>query len=337
MGVVSVSRTRIKPHPWLWTPERVAPEWREVAERCLWASLPAFPCNATKSDAVSRCLVTGDVPVRLRADADGGLPPIVHGQYGAMMLQDGSPINEGFLYSGPANALLVAHMGASPFEPCTFEAVFSEDNTTHGKGLLGWGPLGMNRGLGGVFNFIVYTSGSYGYSGGTLPTGWVMVHGVYSGGLTVTLYANGKRYAPSTGTGTTSGPGTGIMFGGGSDFNNSLPGKILFGAIYNRAFSQADVTRRNADWFGPFRPAVRRVAKAPSALTLTQSRYRWRLDDGDEDGATWAEAENGQEAIAVGEVRRLRAQVAATGDPASGAYKLQVREQGGTWSDVTPE
>jgi len=118
-------------------------------------------------------------------------------------------------------------------------------------------------------------------------------------------------------------------------------GDFLFAAVlFGHTITDAQVRQLNADWFGPFRQARRLWQLAPlsTAVVLTQSRFRWRNDDGSESGATWAEAEGDDETITPGGVRRLRMQVAATGNPASGVYKLQVRKQGAAaWTDVTVE
>lgn len=68
---------------------------------------------------------------------------------------------------------------------------------------------------------------------------------------------------------------------------------------------------------------------------ITQSRYRWRNDDGSESSATWAAAENAALTAPTLTPRRLRVQLDATGDPASKRFKLQYRKVGdGTWRDI---
>ena len=70
------------------------------------------------------------------------------------------------------------------------------------------------------------------------------------------------------------------------------------------------------------------------AAALAQSRFRWRLDDGSESGASWDGAENAALTAAPG-TRRLRAQVAATGDPVSSTFRLEYRKVGDTdWIPV---
>jgi hypothetical protein len=96
-------------------------------------------------------------------------------------------------------------------------------------------------------------------------------------------------------------------------------------------------TTWNSD-FGANRVALGSVAfKAiATAPILTQSRYRWRNDDGSETGATWAAAENTAITLAQNTPRRLRVQVQSTNDKPSASYKLQYRKVGDPgWDDVT--
>lgn len=75
------------------------------------------------------------------------------------------------------------------------------------------------------------------------------------------------------------------------------------------------------------------IAAAPA--TLTQARSRFRADDGSETTATWAAAEDADISVAALTAKRLRVQVAATGDPSAKSFKLQYRKVGdGTWRDI---
>lgn len=72
-----------------------------------------------------------------------------------------------------------------------------------------------------------------------------------------------------------------------------------------------------------------------TAAALTQSRFRFRNDDGSETTATWAAAEDADISVAALTAKRLRVQVAATGDPSAKSFKLQYRKVGdGTWRDI---
>lgn len=84
------------------------------------------------------------------------------------------------------------------------------------------------------------------------------------------------------------------------------------------------------------RRAGRGVAVAPiTVATLTQSRFRFRNDDGSETTATWAAVEDADISVAALTAKRLRVQVAATGDPSAKSFKLQYRKVGdGTWRDI---
>jgi hypothetical protein len=66
-------------------------------------------------------------------------------------------------------------------------------------------------------------------------------------------------------------------------------------------------------------------AEDPSGTSVT--RTRWRNDDGDEETATWREAEDTPTQAQVGETVRLRAQIQAVGDVGEVAAELRWREK----------
>ena len=71
-------------------------------------------------------------------------------------------------------------------------------------------------------------------------------------------------------------------------------------------------------------------------IPITQLRFRWRMDDGNEDGATWAQAESANITVPAGDVRRLRFLVDTSGDTASVTYQLEMKEANdATWRVVT--
>ena len=85
----------------------------------------------------------------------------------------------------------------------------------------------------------------------------------------------------------------------------------------------------------------RRVFLAASLLAaggLVQEGFRFRLDDGDEAGATWADGQDVSISAALGQTRRLRFVVDAdTFDPAAEQYQLECRKQGASdeaWARV---
>jgi hypothetical protein len=67
----------------------------------------------------------------------------------------------------------------------------------------------------------------------------------------------------------------------------------------------------------------------PPTITLEQEGYRWRADDGDEVGASYAAAQDTTISVAFSVNRRLRTIVNATNNPPSNRYLLQYRKQGG--------
>lgn len=78
---------------------------------------------------------------------------------------------------------------------------------------------------------------------------------------------------------------------------------------------------------------------APSGAPpgMTQTRYRWRNDDGSESGASWAAEESTELARAAGITSRLRVQVDASGDPPAQSLRLQYRKLGDSqWFEVSP-
>ncbi len=72
----------------------------------------------------------------------------------------------------------------------------------------------------------------------------------------------------------------------------------------------------------------------PDTATIEQEGFRWRNDDGDEDGATWAAAQDTDISAPVSENRRLRVLLNATDDPGSTQFQLEYRLSGGTFSKV---
>jgi uncharacterized protein YhfF len=69
-------------------------------------------------------------------------------------------------------------------------------------------------------------------------------------------------------------------------------------------------------------------------VTLTQTAYRFRYDNGDEDEATWIENENDPASIPVLTNFRLRVQIDASGDPDPSDFQLEYRPVGGDWAKV---
>lgn len=118
-----------------------------------------------------------------------------------------------------------------------------------------------------------------------------------------------------------------------SDFHLSAPSAQALGTTGMRWGDENAMGKAVWD-----RVLTRRRTYSFPRTVVTQTRFRFRNDDGTEVTATWAEAEGADETIAPGGVRRLRLQVKADGDEASSSYKIQVRKQGTTpYKDVTVE
>lgn len=70
-----------------------------------------------------------------------------------------------------------------------------------------------------------------------------------------------------------------------------------------------------------------------AALSFEQEGFRWRYDDGDEDGATFSAAQDEHSAAAIGIKKRLRTIVNVTGTPSTEEFELQYRRVGSPSED----
>lgn len=78
------------------------------------------------------------------------------------------------------------------------------------------------------------------------------------------------------------------------------------------------------------------VPSAAAGVTFEQEGFRWRYDDGDEDGATFSAAQDEPSAASIGITKRLRLLVDVTGNPGSPAaeqFQLQYRRTGSPTED----
>lgn len=69
---------------------------------------------------------------------------------------------------------------------------------------------------------------------------------------------------------------------------------------------------------------------------FTQEGFRWRYDDGDEDGATFSAAQDEPSAASIGITKRLRVIVDVSGNPGSPSaeeFELQYRRTGSPTED----
>jgi hypothetical protein len=71
--------------------------------------------------------------------------------------------------------------------------------------------------------------------------------------------------------------------------------------------------------------------------TLNQEGFRFRNDDGDEDAASWKEAQDTNLTAPKSVNTRLRTILDATGDPATAQYQLEYRRSGQLWRKVEAE
>lgn len=87
----------------------------------------------------------------------------------------------------------------------------------------------------------------------------------------------------------------------------------------------------------PGGPFVNETSQS-SSVTFTQEGFRWRYDDGDEDGATYSAAQDEPSAASIGLTKRLRVLIDVSGNPGSPAaeqFELQYRRAGSPTEDWT--
>lgn len=179
------------------------------------------------------------------------------------------------------------------------------------------------------------------YSGGVSPS----VDVVGSGGQ-ADAAAIGSQTAPSV---TTVADNDLVAFSYGN-FSGSNPASMsgfatnlrtVFGGV-----TGADATKTPAGATGTSNPsgvgsqdyAAIHIAFAigtSSTPVLEQEGFRFRNDDGSETTATWRQAQDTNDSVAVSTTLRLRLLLNATNNPDAGHYKLQYRKSGDdTWMDV---
>jgi len=71
--------------------------------------------------------------------------------------------------------------------------------------------------------------------------------------------------------------------------------------------------------------------------TIEQEGFRWRDDDGDEDGATWLQSQDAHITRAKETITRLRVLLNATNDPGAKQFQLEyrVKDSGDPWTKIT--
>ena len=126
--------------------------------------------------------------------------------------------------------------------------------------------------------------------------------------------------------------GSAALASGNAAVSTTTPSVGVSGLSPSTLYSYA-IVQNNAN--GDSNLVTGTFTTAAASFSLEQSRYRFRNDDGSETTATWAAAEDTPISLATNTPVRLRVEIAATGDPASKAYKLQYRKVGdSTWRDI---
>lgn len=101
--------------------------------------------------------------------------------------------------------------------------------------------------------------------------------------------------------------------------------------LYERTPQQTWATQFPVRMAYPGRRRIYVPSAAAVGATLDQEGFRWRYDDGDEDGATFSAAQDEPSAASIGITKRLRVIVDVTGNPGSPAaeqFQLQYRRTG---------
>lgn len=149
------------------------------------------------------------------------------------------------------------------------------------------------------------------------------------------VWQNGE---PGTST-TTAGagfPGTYAELCFLTGIRNGFLGLVDYFFLYNRVLNDQEIKQLYAEPFGMFVPPVFRRHFTPGFPTYDQYGYRWRDDDGDEDGASWLASQDTPISRSADVTTRLRIGTDSdVADPPSQALKLQWRKAGDTdWHDV---
>lgn len=171
--------------------------------------------------------------------------------------------------------------------------------------------------------------------GGILAAGrHVLVH--TRDGTTHRLYRNAvlRNSISSANTDTTTNAvcAGNILTSGGS-FSPGPVANIPLVARFKRCLSAEEVIEISHRPWQIFAPLRRRLYffGAAAATSYDQEGFRWRYDDGDEDGATFSAAQDEPSAASIGITKRLRVLVDVTGNPGSPAaeqFQLQYRRTG---------
>jgi hypothetical protein len=118
----------------------------------------------------------------------------------------------------------------------------------------------------------------------------------------------------------------------GNTRTDMVDATIVFNTTnFEIAYNLVNPTARKGWW----------VTLAGQALTYTQEAYRWRYDDGDEDGATFSTYQDESGSASIGTTKRLRVIVNVAGNPGSPSakqFELQYRKAGSPtdeWKKVT--
>jgi len=185
----------------------------------------------------------------------------------------------------------------------------------------------------------VVTAGAISFAGADQTTPLQNeVKGSQGGGsaLTVTITSSSGNMAVLF---AGSGSAAGTLGGTGSptervrqDFDGSAYMNNIVGVTAPGAASVQITYTDISDWYTWIGADVK-----ANVVILDQEGFRFRNDDGDEDAATWKEAQDTNLTAAKSVNTRLRVILDATGDPATTQYQLEYRRSGQLWRKVEAE
>lgn len=315
-----------------------------------WNRQPTAPCGVNKHSELARGLthlISGagwsavpEYPVRVTGAAHtikpirGGLG-FVHQALGSGFYcdADAAQINA-------ARSWTMAIVGEIPADVSS-TATFAYHSTVAAN-TGSWDRTIQAGYSGGYF----YTSGFL-YSGatysvnGTIPLDFNAGTAAFTYVLTA---GNGflKGFTNGRADGSTAIPGNGFTGYGPCYLNFAHLGGVhrllSLAKIDGLAWDEARALEFHRNPWQLFAPLRRRlyIPSAAAGVTFEQEGFRWRYDDGDEDGATFSAAQDEPSAASIGITKRLRVLVDVTGNPGSPAaeqFQLQYRRTGSPTED----
>jgi len=334
---------RIKPARWAFNPAQVDPAWRWFHQRLLFGAA-LWERGGVPRDLVSR------VYANVRKTGVGASDPTwVATRYGPGRNSQHNNTNINYGEADDWGDRLDETLGVADFT--VFSMFILEGGHTNINALLVKRDADSDLGTGwwlGVNSFntddrkIRFALEGAGGGEANSASGLVVTDQIHTAigrrsGTTIDVWLDGVQRA-STGSVTISLDTTAKLFSGGFEKGAGQENVVAFGLdgtrllewVVQGALSDSEIIALSLDPFGPFRQQQRRWGLKAAPTTgdiLTQHSYRWRLDDGSESAATWADAIGTPITVGVGAKRRLRFLVNATGNPDPTAFQLEFKKK----------